>query len=177
MAQADQPFVVLGVISGAHGVRGEVRIKSFTAEPGAIADYGPLMTRDGRTFELTGLRPAKAGFVARIKGVSDRTQAEGLKRTELGLPRDRLPEPDAEEFYHGDLIGMRAELADGTMYGEVIAVHDFGAGNLLEIRLEGSHKTELVAFTKATVPVVDIENHKVIVVPPFADEDDVDELP
>jgi 16S rRNA processing protein RimM len=172
MAAPDRSFTVLGVITGAHGIRGEVKLKSFTGEPEAVGSYGPLETRDGRSFEITGLKPAKAGFVARIKGIGDRNQAEALKGTELGLPRHRLPEPEPEEFYHQDLIGLSAETADGEPYGEVVAVHDFGAGDLLEVRHEGVKATELIPFTKAAVPEVDLQARKVVVVPPKETEDE-----
>src|SRR5581483_8024638 len=121
--------VCLGQIGAAHGVRGEVRLRSFTAEPGAIASYGPLETEDGRTLEITSLRPAKDHLVATLSGVADRTAAEKLTNVKLYVPRDRLPEPDTpDEFYHADLIGLAVTNRAGQRLGTVVAVHNFGAG-------------------------------------------------
>ncbi len=170
MATGSDRHVVLGVITGAHGIRGEVKLKSFTEDPQAIAGYGPLDTPSGAVLEITALKPVKNGFIARIKGIGDRNQAEALKGTELRIDRDRLPAPGAEEFYHADLIGLLAETAQGDSYGKVIAVHDFGAGDLLEIQLAGTSTTELVPFTRDTVPKIDIAAGTLVVVPPSEDE-------
>lgn len=172
MASGSDHHVVLGIITSAHGIRGEVKLKSFTEDPGAIAGYGPLQTKTGGTLEIETLKPSKNGFIARIKGVTDRNQAEALRGTELRVDRSKLPEPDDEEFYYADLIGLNAETPDGQNYGKVIAVHDFGAGELLEIQLTGSNRTELIAFRAETVPAIEIANGRIVVVPPVEDEEE-----
>ena len=171
MASQHKPYAVLGVITGVHGIRGEVRLKSFTGEPEAIAGYGPLEASIGKAIEIVSLRQSKGVFIARLKGIDDRTAAEALKGVELRLDRASLPEPEAGEFYHTDLIGLEAVTKDGEPYGQITAVHDFGAGDLLEIKLAAGGKNELIAFTKANVPVVDTANQKVVIVPPETIED------
>jgi len=164
--------ICLGQIGAAHGVGGEVRLRSFTADPAAIADYGPLETEDGRAFEIESLRPAKDHFIARLAGVSDRNAASALANTKLYVPRARLPEPDeADEFYHADLIGLAAVDAAGRRFGTVLAVHNFGAGDLIEVKPDAGGKTELLPFDEATVPVVDIAGGRIVVNPfPLAEE-------
>ncbi|MFZ3358996.1 MAG: ribosome maturation factor RimM [Xanthobacteraceae bacterium] len=159
-------LVCLGQIGAAHGVRGEVRLHSFTAEPAAIADYGPLETDDGRVFEIASLRPAKDHFVATFAGVADRNAAERLANTKLYVPRERLPEPDEpDEFYHADLIGLAVVDPAGQRLGTVVAVHNFGAGDLIEVRPDTGNKTDLVPFNAANVPAVDIAAGKIVVDP------------
>ena len=172
MASGSDRHVVLGIITSAHGIRGEVKLKSFTEDPEAIAGYGPLATKAGGILEIQSLKPSKNGFIARIKGVNDRNQAEALRGTELLVERDKLPEPDNDEFYYADLIGLNAETPDGESYGKVTAVHDFGAGDLLEIQLTGASRTEVIAFTTKTVPAIEIENGRIIIVPPAEDEEE-----
>ena len=126
--------VCVGVITGAHGVRGAVRLKSFTAEPEDVAGYGPLEDERGeRRFALRIVGSAKGVLIAAISGIDDRDRAEALRGLRLYLPRSALPPTDEEEYYHADLIGLDAALADGTPIGTVRAVHDFGAGDTLEI--------------------------------------------
>ena len=141
-------MLLAGVVVGARGLKGEVRIKAFTQSPGAIGDYGPLYDAGGeRAFrvKVTGL--AKGVVVARIDGIDDRDQADALKGQELYVPRDAMPDPEAEEFYHADLIGLRADLKDGGSLGRITAVLDFGGGVSLEIR--GDDGSELlVPFTE-----------------------------
>ena len=154
-------------IGAAHGVRGEVKLWSFTADPVAVADYGPLESQDGTLrFEIEALRPAKDHLVARLSGVRDRDAAQRLTNLDLYVPRERLPAPAAEEFYHADLIGLRAEDRDGTALGTVVGIHDFGAGDLLEMRAAGASSTVLMPFTAETVPVVDIAGGRVVIDPP-----------
>jgi 16S rRNA processing protein RimM len=161
-----EPRVCLGIITGPHGVRGLVRIKSFTAAPEGVAAYGPLEDEAGTrsvTLELTGA--VKGVVLARIDGVEDRDAAERLKGMRLYLPRAALPEPEAEEYYHADLIGLAVELEDGTAFGRVRAVLEFGAGDSIEIeRAVGG--VVIVPFTRAAVPVVDIAAGRLVVVPP-----------
>src|SRR5689334_699414 len=127
--------VCVAQIGAPHGVRGEVRLWTFTADPMAVTRYSPLESEDGkRRFEIETVRPAKGHLVARLKGVADRTAAERLTNLKLFVPREQLPEIEANEFYHADLVGLRAEDQDGNEIGAVIAVHNFGAGDILEIQ-------------------------------------------
>jgi 16S rRNA processing protein RimM len=163
--------VCLGQIGAAHGVRGEVRLHSFTADPTAIASYGPLESEDGRVFEIEAMRPAKDHFVARISGIADRNAAELLKNVKLYVPRERLPEPDEpDEFYHADLIGLSVVDREGLKLGTVVAVHNFGAGDLIEMNPEAGGKTELLPFDEFHVPVVDIAAGKLVIVPSQHDD-------
>jgi 16S rRNA processing protein RimM len=164
--------ICLGQIGAPHGVRGEVRLHSFTAEPKAIATYGPLETEDGRVFKIENLRPAKHAFVAKLSGIGDRNAAERLANTKLYVPRERLPEPaEADEFYHADLIGLRALDRAGKECGTVVAVHNFGAGDLIELKPPGGAQTELLPFDAATVPQVDIRGGTLVINPsPLAGE-------
>ena len=147
--------VCLGVITKAHGVQGEVRIKSFTENPAAVAAYGPVTDETGdHAMTLQVMRVSKGVVTARIEGVDDRAAAEALKGRRLYVPRETLPGTEEEEFYHCDLIGLRAELVTGGMLGTVRAVNNFGAGDVLE--LEGRDGRALVVpFTRAVVPVID----------------------
>eukprot|EP01037_Dinobryon_pediforme_P013663 gene13663-13779_t len=121
-------LVLVGIFGAAHGVRGEIRLKSYTQDPAAIGDYGPLSAKTGQIFELLTLRFVKDDmFVVRIKGVTDRNGAEALTNTELFVPRSQLPPPDDDEFYYSDLIGLRAETPDGVLLGHVRSVENFGA--------------------------------------------------
>lgn len=157
--------ILLGTIGGPHGVRGAVRIKTFTAEPAAIAEYGVLSDKQGRTFEITDCRPDKAGVIARIRGIADRNAAEALKGTDLYIDREMLPDPDEDEFYHSDLIGLAAVDKGGRAIGTVKAVLDHGAGELLEIA-PPTGRTLLIPFTNAAVPVIDIEAGTIVIDPP-----------
>jgi 16S rRNA processing protein RimM len=170
MAGGDR--VCLGQIGAAHGVRGEVRLRSFTADPAAIASYGPLESEDGRIFEIETMRPAKDHFVATFSGVADRNAAERLVNIKLYVPRERLPAPDEpDEFYHADLIGLAVVDRAGQKLGTVIAVHNFGAGDLIEVRPDAGGKTELLPFDDAHVPMVDVAAGKIVVDPPAGKTD------
>jgi len=139
----------------------------------AVAQYGPLETEDGaRHFEIEAARPAKDFLVARLKGVGDRDAAEKLRNTDLFVPRDRLPSiVEADTFYHADLVGLAAAGEDGAALGTVIAIHNFGAGDLIEIAPAGGGEPLLLPFTEATVPTVDLKAGRiVVVVPPAASE-------
>ena len=159
--------VCVAQIGAPHGVRGEVRLWTFTADPMAITQYGPLETEDGkRSFEIGAVRPAKGHLVARLRGVEDRNAAERLTNTKLFVPRERLPAPaEADEFYHADLLDLAVEDAAGARLGSVVAVHNFGAGDLLEVRPVGGGDTVMLPFTEATVPVIDIAGGRIVVVP------------
>ncbi|MDH3666715.1 MAG: ribosome maturation factor RimM [Paracoccaceae bacterium] len=158
--------ICVGAIAGAFGVRGEARIKSFCAEPEAIADFGPLTIEDGaREFTLKLTRPVKEGFAARLSGVATREDAEALKGTRLYAPRDRLPALPDDEFYHADLIGLAVLDTGGAEIGRVRAVHDHGAGDMLDvIPLPGTGGSEvLIPFTRAAVPTVDLGAGRIVV--------------
>jgi 16S rRNA processing protein RimM len=159
--------VCLGQIGAAHGVRGEVRLRSFTSDPAAITAYGPLETEDGRVLEIEKLRPAKDHFVARLSGIRDRDAASALTNAKLYVPRERLPRTeDPDEFYHADLIGLSAVDRAGKTLGAVVAIHNFGAGDLIEVRPPTGGDTELVPFDTVHVPEVDIASGKIVIDPP-----------
>jgi 16S rRNA processing protein RimM len=159
--------VCVARIGAAHGTRGEVKLWSFTADPLAVAGYGPLETDDGaQTFEIAALRPVKDHLVARLRGVDDRTGAERLTNLELYVARTRLPPPDADEFYHADLIGLAVVDVNGRPVGTVVAVQNFGAGDLLEVRPEGEAQTVMLPFDAATVPLVDVAGGRIVIDPP-----------
>lgn len=159
--------MLIGEIGRPQGLNGEVRIRSFTAEPGAIADYGLLEDETGaQRFEIESLRVTPNALTARIKGVASRDDAEALTGTKLYVPRSRLPEREEDEWYHSDLIGLSAIDQDGLAVGTVIAVHNFGAGDLLEIRPARGGATLLIPFTRDTAPEVDVEGGWLKVVPP-----------
>ncbi|KAJ54720.1 16S rRNA-processing protein RimM [Actibacterium mucosum KCTC 23349] len=158
--------VCVGAIAGSFGVRGEVRLKSFCAEPEAIGDYGPLTTKEGTSFTVTVTRPIKNGFAARLSGVSSKEAADGLKGTQLFAPRDALPALPDDEFYHADLIGLAVLDTGGAELGEVRAVHNHGATDLLEVFKRGYKSTVLLPFTREAVPTVDLTSGRIIADPP-----------
>jgi 16S rRNA processing protein RimM len=159
--------VCIGAIIGAHGVRGQVRVKSFTADPRDVGAYGPVEDEAGtRRFRLRVSGAPKDGVVvAQIEGVVGRDAAEALKGTALYVPKAALPPPEEDEFYHADLIGLRVELKDGSALGRVKALFDFGAGDVLEVETEGKG-TLFLPFTRAVVPVVDVAGGRLVAVPP-----------
>jgi 16S rRNA processing protein RimM len=165
--------ICVAQIGAAHGIRGEVRFRSFTQDPLAVASYGLLESEDGKQhFEIEALRPVKEGvFVARLAGVKDRNAAERLTNLKLYVPRDRLPPTeDADTFYYADLVGLKAETPEGVELGKVTAVHQFGAGDLVEITPTEGGETMLVPFSDAAVPTVDIAGGRIVVVPPIVSE-------
>jgi 16S rRNA processing protein RimM len=155
-------------IGAAHGIRGEVRLWPFTEDQLAVADYGPLETEDGaRAFEIESVRPGKGFLVARIAGVQSRDAAEALRNTDLFVPRARLPAIEEEDtFYHADLIGLAAVTAEGESVGTVSAVHNFGAGDIIEIAPTGGGQTLMLPFTQDAVPEVDLKAKRIVVVVP-----------
>jgi 16S rRNA processing protein RimM len=155
--------VCIAQIGAAHGVRGEVRLKAFTESPLGVTRYGPLETEDGRRIEIEAARPAKDMLVARLKGITDRNAAEALKNIRLYVAREKLPRPADDEFYYADLVGLAAVTAEGAAIGIVKAVHNFGAGDLLEIEPAGGGATMLLPFTEATVPAIDIPGRRIVV--------------
>ena len=150
-------------IGAAHGVRGAVKLWTFTEDPLAVQHYGPLATKDGtRQFEVTHAREANGHLVATLKGIATRDEAERLNGVELYIARDQLPETDEDEYYHADLIGLAAVTADDAPIGRVIAIHNFGAGDIIEIA--PSHgATMLLPFTNAVVPTVDLAGGRVVI--------------
>jgi 16S rRNA processing protein RimM len=159
--------LLLGRIAGAHGIRGEVLIHAYTSAPEDIVAYGPLSDATARrSFEIAIVRTTPKGVVARIAGIADRTAAEALKGVELYVGRDRLPAAAEGEFYHADLMGLAAVDPAGKVIGEIVAVQNYGAGDLIEIRLAGSAKTELILFTETEVPQIDIAARRAVVVMP-----------
>lgn len=162
---APDDLVCLGAIAGAWGVQGAVRLKSFCADPAAIATYGPLVTEDGRSYTITVLRPLAGAFAARLSGVTTREAAEALKGLRLNARRDRLPALVEDEFYHADLIGLEVVDTGGAVLGRVRSVADHGAGDILEIARPGAAEV-LLPFTREAVPTVDLESGRIVVDPP-----------
>jgi 16S rRNA processing protein RimM len=158
--------VCIGVIAGPHGVKGLVRLKSFTADPKDVSAYGPLTDAAGlRRFSVEVTGTARNVLIARIDGVRDRNAAEALRGVELYVDRDALPEAEEDEFYHADLVGLPVRKADGSAFGTVLALYDFGAGDMIEIRcVDGGSK--ILPFNAEVVPVVDLENGFLVVEPP-----------
>lgn len=158
--------ILVGAITGARGLGGEVRIKSFTDDPSDIAAYGDLTDQAGeRVFSIRLRGSSKGALIARIEGVNDRTAAEDLKGTELYLARDQLPAPADDEFYHADLVGLPVRSLDGRTMGTVRSLDDFGAGEVMEILLE-SGKPLVVPFSREAVPEIDLDRGYVVVDPP-----------
>ena len=162
--------VLLAAVMGAQGLKGEVKAKLFTGAPDALPRYGVLHTSSGRKLKITAYRPAKAGeAVIAFEGVSDRNAAEALKGTELFIARDQLPATGEEEFYHADLIGLEAQDSEGRSLGKVAAIHNYGASDVIELRrTDGDHV--LLAFSKETVPVLNIAAGYIVVAVPEDDE-------
>jgi 16S rRNA processing protein RimM len=158
----------MGIVGAPHGVRGAVRVKSFTGDPEAIARYGELEDESGaRRFALhvTGMAKGDGMVIAKLFGVDDRDGAEALRGLRLYARRAVLPATEEDEFYHADLIGLSVELDGGEKFGAVSAVHDFGAGDVLEIKRDIGAPV-LVPFTHAAVPVVDIAGGRIVIAPP-----------
>ena len=150
-------------IGAAHGVRGEVKLWTFTQDPLAVKAYGPLRTKDGaHQFEVTHARQAKVHLVATLKGVTTREEAERLNGLELYVAREKLPATDEDEFYHADLIGLTVVTTSDAPLGRVVAIHNFGAGDIIEIA-PPTGATMLLPFTNAVVPTVDLANGRVVI--------------
>lgn len=162
--------ILLAAIIGAQGLKGAVKVKLFTETPEALSRYGVLKDKHGKRFEVTAIRPAKDGeAVISFSGIVGRDDAEALKGVELFIERHQLPATGEEEFYHADLIGLAAQDSEGRMLGKVAAIHNYGAGDVIEIaRPDGD--SVLLAFTRETVPVIDIAGGRVVVAVPEDDE-------
>ena len=166
--------ILLGVVIGAQGLKGEVKVKTFTESPERLGAYGALHAKDGRTFVVHTARANRADIaVVRFDGVGDRTAAEKLKGLELFVARDALPPPDDEEFYHADLIGLAAHDAEGRVLGIVNAIHNFGAGDVIDIR-RADGGDMILPFSRAVVPAVDVKAGFIVVAVPEDVEDDED---
>jgi 16S rRNA processing protein RimM len=159
--------VCVARIGAAHGLKGEVRLWSFTQDPGAIGEYGALETKDGkRRLEIEALRAGKDHFIAKLSGVDDRDAAEALNNAELFIAREKLPAVAEDEFYHADLIGLDVVDPHGAQIGTVHALHNFGAGDIIEIMPVGAGQPVMFPFNETTVPVIDLEAKQIVLVPP-----------
>jgi 16S rRNA processing protein RimM len=155
--------ICIARIGAAHGVRGAVKLWTFTEDPFAVKAYGPLLTKDGtRSFEVATAREAKGHLVATLKGIATREEAERLNGIELYIAREKLPATDENEYYHADLIGLAAVNAADEPLGRVLAIHNFGAGDIIEIA-PPQGATLLLPFTNAVVPTVDLANGRVVI--------------
>ena len=167
---APRDMVLVGHISGAHGIKGEVKLRSYTEDPQAVVAYSPLETAKGGKVEIVRLRAQKDVFIAILKGVTDRNAAEALKGADLFVPRERLPEPEDGEVYFHDLIGMAVTLPDGSRLGEIVGIENYGASDLLDVKIEGRASTVLIPFADGYV--LEADGEKVVVDLPegFLDE-------
>ena len=154
------------MIVGAHGIKGEVKLKSFTSEPLSIGRYGPLQSSSGQQFEITKLKAAKDNFIASLKNVSDRNEAETLKGVELFVAREKLPKLKTHEAYAHDLMGLDVVLENGTTLGKLVGMPNYGAGDLLEVAFDGSSETVLIPLTNAFVPQEDFSSGRITVILP-----------
>ena len=161
---SDPDRICVGAIAGSFGVSGEVRLKSFCADPEALASYGPLYSEDGqRSFTVKLTRPVAGGLGARLSGVATKEQADALKGVGLFAERARLPSLPDDEFYHADLIGLEVRDTGGVLVGQVRAVHNHGAGDLIEVYGPGLKESLLLPFTRAAVPTVDLKAGRIVV--------------
>lgn len=166
-----QKHILLGAIIGAQGLKGEVKVKTFTQSPESLGAYGLLHSADGRRFRVVSARAIKNdAAIVRFEGVSDREGAEALKGLELFVHRDQLPDTEAGEYYHADLIGLSAEDEEGRLIGKVRSIHNFGAGDVIEIeRADGSDV--LLPFNREFVPVVDVKAGRLVIAAPEDSEE------
>jgi 16S rRNA processing protein RimM len=170
--------VLLGRITGVHGLKGEVKIITYTGQPEDIAAYGALTGANGeRHFRISAIRSVKgATVIAILDGISGRDEAEKLRGTDLYVSRTALPLPEGDdEYYHSDLIGLKAISPDGETIGKIIGVHNFGAGDLLEVRFEGEGQAQLIPFENAHVPRIDLDARQAVVLRPVYEEQSAEE--
>ena len=160
-------LILIGAIAAAHGVRGQVKIRSFASDPENIFSFGPLFDKTGkRQFVLHPASQTKDAFIVSVEGITTREAAEALRGTELYIPRSALPSAEEGEFYQRDLIGMQVKTESGEVFGTVKAFHNFGAGELVEIALAGGDTTELLHFSKSTFPKIDVAAKTITIHPP-----------
>ncbi len=159
--------VCVAQIGAAHGLKGAVRLRSFTEDPQAFAQYGPLETEDrSHQLEIESIRPAKDAFIIRFRDVDGRNAAEALRDVKLYVDRDRLPATSNDEFYHADLVGLVAMTPSGDLFGDVIGIHNYGAGDIIELKIAGSGETMMLSFNEKTFPAVDVAGGRIVVSPP-----------
>lgn len=158
-------WVCVAVVASAHGIRGALKLRSFTERPEDVTAYGPLYDRSGNRLDLEVIGQTRGGVLARAPGVEDRTAAEALRGTELYVPRAALPELAPDEFYHADLEGLEVRQADGSRLGVVRALADYGAGDLIEVQADDGRVLTL-PFDHATVPEIDLSAGHLVVEPP-----------
>lgn len=165
MTQLQHP-ILMATIGAAQGLRGEVRVTSYTGNPAALGDYGRLYSADGREFEILEIRSGKTALVVRFRGVNDRTAAEALKGTALFIERDSLPddELDEDEFFYTDLEGLEAVDSEGRIYGIITGVYDFGGGDLIELTEPGK-RPMLIPFSETAVLDIDLDGRRITVDP------------
>ncbi len=165
-------LILVGRVAGAFGVKGEVRITTFTADPLGLAAYGPLFRKDGSPgLKITSARAAKGGVIARTPDITSPEDADRLRGLELFVPRDALPAPeDEDEFYLTDLVGLTAVGPDGAVLGKVVSVENFGAGDLIEVKPAGGGQTWLIEFTRENAPTVSIAEGKIVLIRPAETE-------
>ncbi len=166
MTEKHEPRICLGAFAGAHGVKGELRIKPFTETPENVAAYGPVTTEDGaRTLTLKSLRPIKGGFLlAKADGIATRDEAEALKSVRFYVARSALPATEDDSYYVDDLIGLAAIDDKGAALGDISAVHNFGGGDILELKTGDDDKNSLlVPFTREAVPELDFDKRRVVI--------------
>ncbi len=162
-----EAMIIMGALAGAFGVKGEVRLKSFTSDPKAIADYSPLFTEDGsRSFQVRLTGQLKNAFSAKLSGVHTKKQADGLRGLQLFVPRSKFPKLPDDEFYYADLVGLGVFSSGGAELGQIKAVQNHGATDLLEIFTGETNQSVLLPFTQINVPTVDISSGKIIIDPP-----------
>jgi 16S rRNA processing protein RimM len=163
---APSGLVCVAQVATAHGVRGALKLRCFTEDPASVAAYGAVCDAHGRElFRLRIIGQSRTGVIVKAEGIDSREAAEALRGLDLYIPRDRLPDTDTDEFYHSDLVGLAAFDAEGARCGEVVAVQNYGAGDLLEVRLDAG-ETILVPFTENAVPSIDLDGGRLVIVPP-----------
>jgi len=155
--------VLVGVIVGVHGIKGEVKLKSFTSDPLNVGRYGPLQSSSGKQLEISKLKAAKDDFIASFKNVNDRNEAETLRGVELFVAREKLPKLKTHEAYAHDLMGLDVVLENGSKLGKLVAMPNYGAGDLLEVAIDGKAETVLIPFTSAFVPQEDFSTGRIVV--------------
>lgn len=158
--------ILLGVVIGAQGLKGEVKVKTFTERPEKLGAYGPLHAKDGRVSKVLKVRTGKDAAIVQLEGVVTRDDADALKGVELYVAREALPPGEKHEFYHVDLVGLRAEDELGRGIGKVIAVHNFGAGDVIEIEREDGQGTVLMPFTREIVPTIAVAEGRIVIAAP-----------
>jgi len=163
----EDALICVGKITAAHGIRGEVKIQSHLSDPQAMASLPSLTDATGsHQFSIRIRGQQKQQLIAQIDGITNRNEAELLRGTELFTAKDNLPQPDEDEFFYEELIGIEARSSEGDTLGEVVAVHNYGAGDILEIRMKASGKQEMFSFTEATVPEIDLDQGWLHLLPP-----------